>query len=459
MTPEEARDYLWRSGSLLYKLHPGQETIEESFTQVSGKLFIANCARRFGKTFWVVCKALEKALATANGRIKIATAFQKDLEEFILPAFDLALKDCPESLAPKFKASKKKYFFRNGAEIQLIGLDKNPNAGRGNYCDLYVFEEAGFINRLDYLYSSVVIPMTMYRPNAKVIMISTPPVTPAHPFQSFCQRAENQSAYVKLTIYDNPMATPELIEEYKKECLTETDWKREYLCEFVTDEKLVVIPEWRDEFVRETPRDEYYRFYHKYEAMDLGVRDNTVNLFGYYDFRRARLVIEDELVLAGASLTTELLKTSIVEKESRLWDHKPYRRIADNNNLILLQDLGLLHGMHFAPTSKDTLEAMVNETRLFVGQGRLEVNPRCENLIGCLKYGIFKDDKRNDFARLAHYGHLDALAALIYLIRNLDQRTNPIPHDYGFDSRNAVIKRPALTQSQRAIKELFRPKF
>lgn len=460
MTPGEAREKLWRAGSLLYKFHPGQEVIEIAYRKVVGKLFIANCARRFGKTFWAACKCIEKALTTPQGRIKIATAFQKDLEEFILPAFELALQDCPEDIAPKFKATKKKYFFKNGAEIQLIGLDKNPNAGRGNYCDLYVFEEAGFIKKLDYIYSSVVIPMTMYRQGAKVVMISTPPVTPAHPFQGFCQRAENQTAYVKLTIHHNPMATPEIIAEYKAECLSETDWQREYLCEFVTDEKLVVVPEWRDTFIKETPRDEFYYFYHKYEAMDVGARDNTATLFGYYDFRRAKLVIEDEDIVSGPTMTTEILVNRIKAKEVERWEqHKPYRRIADNNNLILLQDLSIMHGLHFAPTNKDTLIAMVNELRMFVGAGRMEVHPRCANLIGCLKYGIFKDEKRDEFARMPIYGHFDALASLIYLVRNLDQHTNPIPHDYGFDPRVSVIKTKPLNKSQQTIKELFRPKF
>lgn len=46
------------------------------------------------------------------------------------------------------------------------------------------------------------------------------------------------------------------------------------------------------------------------------------------------------------------------------------KRIADNNNVILLQDMSLMHGVHFAPTNKDTLMAMVNEVEcLFYRDG------------------------------------------------------------------------------------------
>jgi len=102
------------------------------------------------------------------------------------------------------------------------------------------------------------------------------------------------------------------------------------------------------------------------------------------------------------------------------------KRIADNNNVILLQDLSLMHGVHFAPTSKDALIAMVNEVRVFVGQGRLRVHPQCKEVIGCLSTAIW-NKQRTQFDVSDLFGHFDALAAIVYMIRNLDQYTNPIP--------------------------------
>lgn len=456
----DARTALWRLGDLSFKYHSGQDVIEAAYQRVVKKLFVCKVSRRFGKTYWAICKALECAIKTKKGRIKIATAYKTDLEEFIIPLFDEILSDCPDDLFPQWLGSKTKYVFKNGAEILLVGLDKRPNGGRGGYCDLYIFEEAAFINKLDYLYSSVVMPMTMNRANARVIMISTPPVTPAHPFEQFCAKASLESAFIKLTIFDNPRATPELIAEYKAECLSETDWQREYLCMDVVDQRRQIIPEWKEEYVSSPTRPEYFSFLHKYTAMDLGTKDFTAILYGYYDFKKAKLVIEAESTLNGPTLTTLVIKDDVCNTEMNLWGmENPYKRISDNNNPQLIQDLSILHKVHFTPTSKESLEAMVNEVRLFVGAGRLEVSPECRQLIGCLQYGVWTE-KRDKFDRSREYGHFDHLASLVYLIRNLNQTTNPIPHNFGRDPTKTYRDRNGrtLTESSQALKNAFGPK-
>lgn len=429
----QATRYFWRRNHLEFKLHAGQKVIDDAYRGVQAKLFVANCARRFGKTFWIACECIMVARGISNGRIKIASAFQKDVEEFIIPTFDLVMEDMPEEYRPKWNATKKKYRFSNGAEIQIIGLDKNPNAGRGNYCDLYVFEEAAFIKNLSYLYSSVVIPMTMFREGARVIMISTPPKSPDHDFKDFCIKARQENAYVELDIYKNPMVTPELIEEYKKECLTETDWLREYLCQFVTDSSSAIVPEMKDYDFTLHKNADNYEFYHKYVAMDLGVRDLNVTLFGYYDFKRAKFCFEREHVMSGPEMTTPKLQGAIETIENELWDgNEPYKRLADNNNPLLLLDLGSIHGMFFHSTSKDSLHAMVNNLRVWIAQGRIEIDESCKYLIDSLKYGVW-NDTRTEFGRSKTLGHFDAVAAAMYMIRNIDEHTNPIPVTVGFD--------------------------
>ncbi len=429
---------LWRRNNLSWKLHSGQKVIDKVYRAVTNKLFVANCSRRFGKTYWVAIECVRVARLKKKARVKVASAFLKDVEEFIVPTFDLVMDDMPEELQPKWNESKKKYIFNNGSEIQLIGLDKNPNAGRGNYCDLYVFEEAGYIKNLSYLYSSVVIPMTMYRKGARVMMISTPPRSPDHDFVAFCTKARIEGGYVELDIYKNPMATPELIEEYKRECLTETDWLREYMCQFITDQTMALIPEARGQAFTRAAKDEKYKYYHKYNAMDLGVRDLNINLFAYYDFLRAKIVIERELVMSGPEMTTPKLHKQISDIEVELWkDNKgepiePYRRVADNNNPLLLLDLGSIHGMYFHSTSKDTLQAMINNLRIWIGSGRVEIDESCKVLIDSLKFGIWNEN-RSDFARSKTLGHYDAVAAIMYLVRNIDEATNPIPVARKFD--------------------------
>lgn len=425
---------LWKRNNLRWKLHAGQLVIDAAFRAVTAKLFVAICARRFGKTYWVAVICVMVARSIPKGRIKVASAFLKDVEEFIVPAFDLVMDDMPDEMRPKWNESKKKYRFSNGAEIQIVGLDRNPNAGRGNYCDLYVFEEAAFIKNLKYLYSSVVVPMTMYRKDARVLMITTPPQSPDHDIVDFCLKAKREDAYVELDIYKNPMVTPELIEEYKNECLTETDWLREYLCQFVTDKTKAILPEMLGYDYRRKPgRPEHYALLHKYVGMDLGVRDLNVTLFAYYDFQRAKLVVEREHVISGPEMTTPLLHSQLSAIEMELWDGKePYKRVADNNNPLLLLDLGSIHNMFFHSTSKDELHAMVNHLRVWIQQGRIEIDESCKTLIDSLKFGIWNDN-RTEFARSKSLGHYDALAALMYMVRNIDEATNPIPRRVGFD--------------------------
>jgi len=168
-----ARDILWHRGDLSWKYHAGQEVIEKAYRKVKRKMFVANCARRFGKTFWLVAKAIECAINCKNTlpRIKIATQFMSTMEEFLIPAFEVLLEDCPDDIWAGwelgYSRSKRKFTFLNGAEIKLVGLEKNPNGLRGNYADLVIIDEAGNVDNLAYLYSSVIAPMTLTRPGPR----------------------------------------------------------------------------------------------------------------------------------------------------------------------------------------------------------------------------------------------------------------------------------------------------
>lgn len=458
MTRAEAIKEFWFRGNLSYKLHAGQKLIKEAFEKVTGQLFVCNCSRQFGKSYLWVSVAIEVALKNPNSRIKYGTAFLTDLQEFILPTFHAVLEDCPVSIRPVYKVAGSKWVFKNGSEIKLVGLDKNPNGLRGNVIDLIVLDECGFMHGLMALYKNVIIPATTHRPNCKVVMPSTPPTTPAHDFSDFVQRAQLEGCYAEYDIYKNPMVDSATIARLMKESGGEhsTTWRREYLCQLITDADSQLIPEWDEKYVVPVARDEFHGFYHLYEGMDLGVKDFTVVLFGYYDFRRAKLVIEDEIKLSGPTLTTQVIKDTIAAREKALWpERKLYRRISDNNNPLLIQDLSSMHGMSFITTDKDTLEVMLNELRLMVAKGQIEIDPRCVQLTGCLKYGVW-DSKKRAFARSQVYGHFDALAALIYLVRNLDKHSNPIPSSYGFDPRNSRIRAPRnKSGAERMLDQIF----
>lgn len=473
-TIQQAKTEKWYRADLSWKLHSAQRVIDQTYRNSANQLFVGNCSRQFGKTFWAVIKAVELALSKPNAQIRYGAAFQSDLMDFIIPAFEKVMEDCPEDIKGVFKTQGSKFVFPNGSIIKLCGLDKNPNGLRGNTLDLIIIDECGFVGNLDYIYKSVIIPATTHRPNAKIILISTPPSTPAHSFLDYAQKAELEGSYSVFTVFENPRVNAKGILRLMKEtgCVLPADaetmhtlsnmvetktldfpesWKlsttfrREYLCEFITDTDLQIIPEWDDKYVQEIEQDEYYGYYHKYVGMDLGVKDFTAAIFGYYDFKRAAVIIEDEFMMNGPKMNTAILVNTIKTAEKALWGEGPeqelpkdvpFRRISDNNNPLLVQDLSYLHSLPFIATSKDNLDAMVNELRIMVQNGQVIVSPRCKQLIGCLKFGVW-NEKKDKFARSSTYGHFDHLAALIYLVRNLAKTTNPIPASHGHENHRS----------------------
>lgn len=461
----------WNRGLLDYKLHAAQKVLNKTFREAKSNLFVANCSRQWGKSFWAVKTAIEFAIRNPKAQIRYGAAFQTDLEEFILPAFDKILEDCPEDLKPKYNAQKSTFRFKNGARIKLVGLDKKPDGLRGNTLDMIIIDECGFVTELNYIYKSIIVPSTLHRPNCKIIFVSTPPSTPAHPFVDYCQKAQNQGSYVKLDIHTNPLITEDDIKRMADELggVTSTTFRRECLCEFVTDSDLAIIPEWNEKYVLELERDEFYKYYDKYTGLDLGIKDLTAAIFGYYDFKRAALVIEDEFDMSGPSMNTLILKNAIVEKEKELWENYPslvqgrsvpFRRVADTNWPLLIQDLSSIHNLTFIETSKETLEAMINEVRLWVQSGRIIIHPRCKKLIGSLQFGVW-DMKKKAFARSDVYGHFDHLAALVYLVRNVATNSNPIPRDHGFDNHTGWlgnIKERHLSENAKTLSKILTPK-
>lgn len=424
---------LWRRGEISHLLlHEGQKVINKMWEELPGSMIVLNISRQWGKTFFSVVKSLEFAMKNRGANIRIGAAFESDLTEFIEPAFELALETCPLHLRPKYIQHKKRYVFKNGSRIKLVGLDKKPNGLRGNTVDLIIIDEAGFVNRLNYLYDSVIVPLTTHRPKARVIFQSTPPESPAHEFWDFVDKAKLSNSYAEFTIDQNPMLTKEDVWrlEQKLGGRHTTAFRREYLCERVVEEDRAIVPEWDKKYiVKEISHEDPYQFWLKHQAMDMGVqRDKTVVLFGFYHFLEACLYIENEIDISGSKTTTELIEKRLRQAEKDFGYENTYRRIADNSHPLLLNDLSI-KGISFAATDKGKLWEMVGELRVWVRSGRIKVHERCVQTIGCLESGIW-NEKRDQFERSKAFGHYDALAALIYLVRNVDRFSNPVPAWY-----------------------------
>src|SRR4051794_26042939 len=109
LTKKQVTRERWLRGRLGYKLHAGQHVIRAKIEASNNQLFVYECARQFGKTFDRVVASIEEAFKRPKARIKIATAFHTDLVEFILPAFEAAMEDCPQDLRPVFNVQRSKF--------------------------------------------------------------------------------------------------------------------------------------------------------------------------------------------------------------------------------------------------------------------------------------------------------------------------------------------------------------
>jgi PBSX family phage terminase large subunit len=248
-------------------------------------------------------------------------------------------------------------------------------------------------------------------------------------YEEFVQKKIEGREIVYGKTLDNP-ALPKTYIKQLENRYTEEQRKMYLGGEFVANREGLVIPEWNEAFrIAQLPEDPFYEYYQRYVSMDLGVTDKTAILFGTYYYRTAKLVVEDEIIMQGNEMTTLKIAEYVRHKEEKLWGvHCNVRRYADTNNLMLLQDLSLLHDMTVIGTSKDTLEAMINQARLWVGAGRVLALDKCEELTNSLPLVKWNPNKhRADIQRSQSYGHGDALMALVYMIRNIDTSTNPIP--------------------------------
>lgn len=454
-----ARQILWPLGQLKWKLKPHQHQLYDIYRTTEHRKVVFHCSRRLGKSFTLLSLAAEECL---RGRVRVpyAAPTQKNVREILIPTMQEIMHDCPRHLRPEYRTQDGKFVFKGtGSEIPLAGTDgNNADRMRGSAADLAILDEAGFMDNLRYVVHSILLPQLLTT-NGRLILSSSSPISPSHDFVYFLAEAEMAGAYKKLTIHDD--SRPEVIAripEWMEESggADSTEWKREYLCELVTDKNLAIIPEMTEqrcqELVREWPRPQYYD---AYVGMDVGFTDLTALVFGYWDFLNATLVIEDEFGIN--KMTTDDLAKGIAAKEALHWHQPPFLRVSDVEPIVI-NDLGKLHGLYFTQTRKDDKEAAVNALRLMVAQGKIIIHPRCKNLIAHLKFGVWNKSK-TQFERVDGFGHFDFIDALVYLVRNIRREKNPWPAQHGMSPMSHFIPeeilRPRQGSASRALERLI----
>lgn len=288
----------------------------------------------------------------------------------------------------------------------------------------------------------------------------------------YVETAKQTDSYWHATVYDAGYTESEIEEACREVGIDGKDsarFKREFMAEFIRDESAVIVPEFRtDVHVRSVPRPVYYSELYKASGADLGVADKTVALFAYYDFPKSCIVIQQEFALSGTEVRTDIFADCYRAAVRDLgWSDNSSRvqHWSDNSNLMLLNDLSQLHDIHINPTDKEQKAEWLNKVRILIQQGRILIDPSCKLLIATLNGAFWKDALKKDYGRSVALGHMDALDALIYLVRNIRTEVNPFPFNYNlqagqiYDAKN-VIYAPdwntrAHTEEGRVLERVF----
>lgn len=476
MTRTELLYDAWSRGLLQYKLKPKEleafNTAMALIRNPKDRKMVFHCSRRFGKSFILLIISFVVCLQKQDANVRYAATTQKAVRNIIKPIVKRILRDCPPEFRPEWNSFDGCYKFKNGSELHVAGVNNGHEDDlRGIDSNLVIVDEAGFVDQLTYVVDSVLVPQ-LINTNGVCLLSSSSPRTPAHEFATtYIADAKIKDRYVSYTL-DDADYEPAIKEEFIREAggRDSTTCRREYFNELIVDEDMQIVKEWKDVYIqdRDPTADEFFPYYFKYSAMDMGVIDFTAVIYGYYDFKRAKLVILDEDQLDGNNVTTNTIRSSVIARELlHFGSYKPSKRIADNNDLRLLNDLSNTTGVDgkhdpkitpliFSPVVKAaTLQEMVNEMRIFVGNGQLEIHSRCKYSIGCLQFGVWNEDK-TEWARTKIYKHFDHLAALMYLIRSIDTSTNPIPVTHGHDAKNYWVH-PDIAKAAEKQKQIIKP--
>lgn len=484
LSTEELYAALWEEGDLSMLMHAGQKRLVDQFfawceipqfelTHEVGALplvYAVEGGKRFGKTtvaLWIA-HMLGVRFAKKFGRpamMRYTSAWQKTIDEIVGSVSPHAFATVPPSCEPKYHGKRGIlpagfYWPANGPtlgmRLALAGLDMHKDALRGQGNDYDFISEAAFIGNLDYTVRNVLIHQYHGRPWARMMVETSAPEVLGTDWEMIVlPDARKRGAVFSATIEDNPRLSRREKDFWINQAggRGHPNCEREYFNVIQASPEQQVVPEFKVEgHVRDSTRPEYAI---AMAAMDPGMRDLFAIIWGYWDAARAKLVIERDWCQRNAS--TRTVAQVIRQTEAELyggacelqskrfgikrpagltwWDGKEFRgnplhRVSDTE-ARLIGDLTVDYGIQVMNTHKDDKEAALFALRNAFGSGKIEVNPRCVNLISHVRTARWNEN-RTDYERTPQHGHYDLLDALVYLWRMVQpiRNQNPTPPDF-----------------------------
>lgn len=375
--------------------------------------------------------------------------------------------------------------------IKLVGLDHHPDALRGPFLDWAFITEAGFVTTdLEGTVVSEIMLQFQGLDHAWIALESSTPKTVDHPFRRvFVVDAMARGAYSEQVITDNTSLTKEEIDDEIRMTggMHSAITKRELFNIVEPDPEQMVVPEFDEavHVVDEWPMPEHALCH---EGYDPGTTDPHGLVGIMLDWMTQTIVIvfswkkpnasTDEVVRTAQEFERELWGTEHATPSSRkpntglisiagaqrtpggkvwepppgaltYWDPNgwtlkpnPFSRISDVKNQFVI-DMNVDHAMSVRNAEKEPGSAEADEQHLRMlfnarhpdGRPKIVIvrNGHTEDIIMQLRSGMWKVDEtghKTDWQRTKLLGHLDCIAALKYVVRDVKWRRNPFPPEF-----------------------------
>lgn len=388
-------------------------------------------SRRFGKTTSIAIFVHELLLKNPGWICRWCAPDQKQARQIVKPIFSQIQKFTKKDERATWRTMDSHYLYPNGSLLYLVGVNQDKGeSARGPAANIIVLDEYGFWVEAEYIARSILFPQLQNQQGQWFIKASTPPPSLDHIYYREKQVAIRKSKFIQKLIWDNEALTKLELEKIIEEAggADSITFRREYLCEEVSDPQKLVIPEWSEENI--VP-DDYPRPAHfdAYVAIDSGFDDNSFGCFAWYDFNKNEIVVDFEYCDNGK--TTKHIIDSCKRIEADIWGEKKARQRVMDGDKQKIFDVVSDHEYEVSLPRKADKIASLHELRSEIGARRFKVKARCTNLIYQLRVGMWANDKHLDFERSNSVGHLDGVAAAMYLQRCVDRTHNPMPQNFG----------------------------
>ena len=406
------------------------------------------CSRKVGKSFLTLLDAYEFCWKNPMVTVRFVLPELKQARETMLPIANEFRAFLPPEMLPTPKLSELKLVFPNGSIIALGGAKKeNAESNRGPIAHrIYRDECAAWEDEPHYSYitKSILLPQ-MTTTGGMLIDTTTPPKSPAHPWiQHDLPMLKKRGHIVSFDIDENPLLTENQVEAIVERYggRDNPDFRREYKLELISDTSLRVIPEFSRYYV---VSDEYLREITEstgglpvplfgFAAADLGVTDNTGMLGALYIPSENQILIVGEDMYKGEGLQYfsdrwKEMRRVLIPKLNGDGVYHPIKLTIDcfeQAGMSLRKDFKI----QYSRPHKRKLVDNVGFLRLQFTHGRVLIHESCQMLIDQLQNGLWKEshakEDSRDFERSTTHGHLDLIAALVYLVRSVPWGRSPV---------------------------------